>query len=216
MSKHEIFIMGRTKKYTEEELIERKKESCKKWYWNHKEFKNEKCKEWYSNNTQRRSEYNKKWREENKEYDRKRRKEYANTPMGRAVSLCSKYKGEDKKHGRGEGDLTPIWILENIFSKPCRHCGKEGWDIVGCNRLDNSKPHTMDNVEPCCEECNKKEWFKEQRIAVDQISPTDGEIVKTWETASIAKNFGYSRSCIQRCCRGERKMYKGYIWKYVP
>ena len=74
----------------------------------------------------------------------------------RAQEIVQNYNQEDKKYNRGKGDLTSQWIVKNIFSKPCVHCGKTGWKIIGCNRLDNSRPHTMDNVEPCCEECNHK------------------------------------------------------------
>ena len=148
--------MNRKSILTEEEKKNRQLEACKKWYWSHKEFKNERQKEWYKENAEKRSEYNKKWREEHKEYDRERRRKYNDTPIGRASSLVNKYKGEDKKHNRGIGDLTKEWIVENIFSKPCVHCGKTGWKVIGCNRLDNSKPHTKDNVEPCCFDCNRK------------------------------------------------------------
>lgn len=200
---------------TEEEKKEKQLEACKKWYWLHKEFKNEKCKEWYLKNKEKRSNYNKKWREEHKEYDKKRRKDYGTTPIGRAVALCSKYRAEDKKHNRGEGDLDSEWVLENILSKPCAHCGKTGWDVIGCNRLDNSKPHTKDNVEPCCKECNTKEYTKTLRKQVDQISPADGEVLKTWEIASDAEKRGYCRSKIQACCRGERKTHGGFMWRYI-
>lgn len=27
---------------------------------------------------------------------------------------------------------------------------------MDCNRIDNSKPHTKDNVEPCCKSCNSR------------------------------------------------------------
>ena len=139
-----------------EESKKKNLDACKRWYWSHKEFKNEKYKKWYNDNTEKRSEYNKKWREEHKEYDKERKRKYNNTPIGRASSLVSKYKMEDKKHNRGIGDLTKEWIVENIFTKPCAHCGKTGWQVIGCNRLDNSKPHTKDNVEPCCFDCNRK------------------------------------------------------------
>ena len=85
-----------------------------------------------------------------------RRKESKNKELYRAFNLTSAYNQTDRKYGLGKGDLTAQWIVDNIFSKPCAHCGKSGWQIMGCNRLDNSKPHTMDNVEPCCAKCNKK------------------------------------------------------------
>lgn len=200
---------------TEEEKKEKQLEACKKWYWSHKELKNKKFKEWYNENKEKRSDDYKKWREDNKEHDKERHRQYLNTPMGRAVALCSKYRAEDKKHNRGEGDLTPEWIVENIFTKSCAHCGKTGWKVIGCNRLDNSKPHTVDNVEPCCKECNSKEYTKSLRKPLDQISPIDGEVVKTWVSATEAEEFGYQRSKIQSCCRGERKTHRGYIWKYI-
>lgn len=83
-------------------------------------------------------------------------KQYFKTPIGRAYQLIGGYSNADKKNGRGNCNLTAKWMVENILTKPCAHCGKEGWDVIGCNRLDNSKPHTKDNVEPCCKECNLK------------------------------------------------------------
>ena len=139
-------------------------EYMKKYYQANKEKILEQQKEYYQSNKEKIAEYMKEYQkeyyqtnrekklEQQKEYDKK----YLNTPIGRASNLLSRYNQSDKKYNRGQGDLTARWIVENIFTKPCKHCGKEGWDIIGCNRLDNSKPHTMDNVEPCCEECNKK------------------------------------------------------------
>lgn len=49
-------------------------------------------------------------------------------------------------------DLTVDWMKENITSKSCIYCGDT--ENVGCDRIDNSKGHTKDNVVPCCGECN--------------------------------------------------------------
>lgn len=101
----------------------------------------------------------KKYRDEHKDYFKKYRENYKTNPISqksRASKLLHSYNREDEKYGRGKGDLTSQWIVDNIFTKPCAHCGKTGWNVIGCNRLDNSKPHTMDNVEPCCIECNKR------------------------------------------------------------
>lgn len=116
-----------------------------------------------SERKQRKSEENKRYREKHKEQIKKYRDEhkdyYKNYPISqksRASKLLHSYNREDEKYGRGKGDLTSQWIVDNIFTKPCVHCGKTGWNVIGCNRLDNSKPHTKDNVEPCCVECNKR------------------------------------------------------------
>lgn len=151
--------------------LEKKKQKAKEYYYAHKEKILKKAKERYETNKNDILERNKEWKENNpsymKEYRKTHKKErqiyeiqylkdYRKTPMGRAKTLLSNYNRNDKIHNRGKGDLTAKWIVENIFSKPCAHCGKEGWQIIGCNRLDNSKPHSKDNVEPCCRECNIK------------------------------------------------------------
>lgn len=153
------------------------------------------------------------------------KKEYAKTPIGRALYLLSRYKRSDKFYNRGIGDLSAKWIVENIFSKPCAHCGKEGWKVIGCNRLDNSKPHTKDNVEPCCKECNHSLNSCDMSNYVDQISPTDGEVVKTWKSSMDAEREGwFDSTSICRCCDGgylDKKrgkwhtynMHHNFLWK---
>lgn len=196
-------------------LNENQLESCRKWYWKNKEYKNQKCKEWYNGHKEERKEYNKQWREQNKEYDKQRRLNYKHTPMGRASHLVQGYKTEDEKHNRGECTLTKEWIVEKIFSKPCTHCGKSGWEIIGCNRLDNSKPHTPDNVEPCCEECNKRLNFKEMSKQVFQYT-LEGKLIGVWEsTQEIERKLGFCHSKISACCLGKRKTHKGFRWGYA-
>lgn len=104
-----------------------------------------------------RREINRRWKARNKEKTAEYRKKYDKTPIGRACILLSRYKQSDKEMDRGECTIPNAqWIVDNIFTKKCAHCEKTGWDKMGCNRIDNSLPHTPDNVEPCCEECNKK------------------------------------------------------------
>ena len=43
-------------------------------------------------------------------------------------------------------------MISNITTKPCFYCGDT--NRVGCDRIDNSKGHTKDNVVPCCYDCN--------------------------------------------------------------
>ena len=104
-------------------------------------------------------EYNKMYYAKNKEKELKRfteyNKSYSKTPMGRAQRQFQQYKHMDKRNGFGNViDFDARWIVENIYTKKCAHCDETDWHKLGCNRLDNSKPHTMDNVEPCCFHCN--------------------------------------------------------------
>ena len=138
-------------------------------------------------------------------------KKYRNTPIGRAAYLVYNYNVNDEKHNRGKGDLTAQWVSDNILSQPCVHCGKTGWDKIGCNRLDNSKPHTMDNVEPCCEDCNNNLNYKNKREKVFQYT-LDGDFVKEWESASECSKYGFMQSHISECLKGIKKQYKGFFW----
>ena len=137
---------------SKEEQLAYKREQNRKWRLKHKDHikeyrdaNKEYWSKWRKDHPEYMSDYSSNWRKNNQEY-----------VLGRANNLLNNYKASDKKYNRGESDLTAKWIVENIFTKPCAHCGKTGWKIIGCNRLDNTKPHTMDNVEPCCFECNIK------------------------------------------------------------
>lgn len=66
--------------------------------------------------------------------------------------LIRGYTAMDKKRGF-DTDLTFEWMRANITNKPCHYCKQLG--DVGCDRVDNTKGHTMDNVVPCCCDCNR-------------------------------------------------------------
>ena len=112
---------------------------------------------------EKKKEWSKMYAQKNKERINEYRKEWRKTPNGRADMLLQGYRQKDKEKGRGECTLTSKWIVENILSKPCVHCGETDWTKIGCNRLDNSKPHTEDNVEPCCIKCNNELNYEERR-----------------------------------------------------
>lgn len=130
------------------------REQHHQYYLKNKEAFIAKARKWGENNPEKCKASKRKYDEQNKEKKLELQREWRKTPKGRATMLLSTYKTSDRKMGRGESDITPEWIVENIFSKPCVHCGETDWHKIGCNRLDNSKPHTKDNVEPCCSRCN--------------------------------------------------------------
>ncbi len=161
----------RKKYFTEEERKAARRESDRRKYLKHrdeileKRHKNyqenkEKIKAYREENKEKIAEIQKKWKNKNKEhvaeYNAQYYSEFSITPRGRAFNLVGSYRSEDKKHGRGECTLTADWIVENIFTKPCHYCGETEWTKIGCDRIDNSLPHTPENVVPCCCDCNKK------------------------------------------------------------
>lgn len=159
-----------------------------------KEKRREQKRLWYQNNKIHVSEYNKgyskKYREENREVLLKKKIEYYKThseikneymkrynvtQIGRAANLASSYKQMDKLNNVGETTVTKEWIVENIFAKTCIYCGESDWSKLGCDRKDNSLPHTPDNCVPCCWECNRKKGNRSyeeymKKILGNQIS----------------------------------------------
>lgn len=160
-------------------------------------------------------EADRRWKAKNKEKIAEHQATFRKTPRGRASMLLTEYRREDKKRNRGECTLTVDWIVDNIFSQPCAHCGKTGWKIIGCNRLDNSLPHTPDNVEPCCWECNSSLDKKERSKPVYQYTK-DGELVRVWESACECGRNGFIQCHIADCCNKKLKTHNGYIWSYEP
>lgn len=65
--------------------------------------------------------------------------------------MLSAYRCKDKKRGF-EFNITHRWFAENIITQPCTYCGNT--KNVGCDRIDNSKGHTIENVIPACYDCN--------------------------------------------------------------
>ena len=69
----------------------------------------------------------------------------------RASTLIKVYKKYDKKNGYNT-DLTIDYVIDNIFNNKCTYCHTT--ENLGCDRVDNNKGHTTDNVLPACGRCN--------------------------------------------------------------
>lgn len=112
----------------------------------------------------------------------------------RAHNLARNYKKDDEKDGRGESTLTTGWIKNNIFSgQKCVYCGEEDWHKLGCDRIDNTKPHTPDNVVCSCSKCNVErgsmtyEEFKEKK-GIPPKNPPLSPVIETPLTSALASS----------------------------
>lgn len=151
----------------------KKRENNKRWEAKNKEWRLNYDKEWRNNHPKECVLRNKKWYDTNgKDYHYKYRK----GKKGRAVGLICHYNFADKQRGFDtSNNITAEWIVENIFTSKCVYCGREEWETLGADRIDNSKPHTPDNVVCCCGICNAERqdsYSVEEFKRYKQLRPT--------------------------------------------
>lgn len=149
------------------------------YYESHKEQLLSWQKEYDNNHRENRSAIQKRYYEKNKEtikekarekaperrgyyrdYVRKRRK----TTTGRAQQLLDGYRYKDKINNRGTCTITKNWIINKIFTSSCVYCGDSDWAHLGCDRIDNSLPHTPENCICACGICNIEREYKEMSV----------------------------------------------------
>jgi len=140
---------------------------------NNKDGLSSQCKdcvnEYYLNNKDEILKFGKNYRKDHKkQYNILQKKYYVNNPERQLFYM---YRLNDKKKGF-ICDLTENWIKQNITNKSCIYCGET--EHIGCDRIDNNKGHTTDNVVPCCVDCNKT---RSNRFTVNEMLKI-GKVIK--------------------------------------
>lgn len=141
-------------------------------------------------------------------------------PKYRAIYLISGYRRQDKLYNRGECTLTQQDIFD-LWEKGCYWCGETDWHKLGVDRIDNSKPHTIDNVVCSCWNCNNKrqkkefEDFKTHKSTKVVQYTKDMEYIAEYESIKEAAIINcVDTETIRRNCEGLIKKPYKYIWKY--
>lgn len=172
-------------------------ERMRKWRNNNLEYSKEKEHEYYLKNKQRYNDYY---------------KEKYSTLEGKASYLLAGYKANDLKHKRGECTLSIEDVIGLLKSK-CVYCGETDWTELGADRIDDSKPHTLENCVCSCWSCNHKKHSKSISQPVLQYTKSM-EFVEEYQSAREAeRQTGVNHSSILRNCDGRCKTAGGFIWK---
>lgn len=138
---------------------------------------------------------------------------YKKTKQYRATNLINSYKTSDNKCGRGECTLTSKELIQ-LWEQGCNWCGEKDWRKLGADRIDNNKPHTLDNCVCACWKCNTERSINMLKKNVAQYT-LEGAFIKDYESyAEAERQTGICNSHISECCKGIRKTAGGFKWKF--
>lgn len=177
---------------------------------------------------------------ESRERHNKKEQTEEDLKLKRAQNMMTSYVYNDKQKGYNNTvDFDKHWMVENILDQECAYCGESDWHKLGCDRINNNKPHTKDNVIPCCKRCN---IIRSNKFTVDEmkeigavikrienrhperywkktgkrVGKYDGDVlIKEYECGKQVLEDGYNPWNVRKACRGEQKQYDGFIWKYL-
>lgn len=133
-----------------------------------------------------------------KKTEEKKEKTLEELKLDRARIMRNRYNSYDRRRFGVNNDLTNEWIAEHILDGKCEYCSEDNWNNLGCDRIDNSKPHTKDNVICACVRCNR---LRGDKFTVDEMKEI-GEVIKKIEKRNtvfrVAKKKGKSVAKIDK------------------
>ena len=93
---------------------------------------------------------------------------------------------------------------------------KDKMDAPSCDRIDNSKGYSLDNMQLTTWRENKSRQWKDSRKVVLQYT-MDGEFVAKYKSCiEVMELTGFHKSNIASVCNPNKreKSHKGFVWKY--
>ena len=120
-------------------------------------------------------------------------------------------------------------FLDNPEGKPCVNHKIEGKKGKKINMVFFNEDGTIDKEKSTIEwatyEENNNYETRNERIAkantngirskrVLQLS-LSGELIREWPSTNECGRNGFNQSAVTKCCRGERKTHKGFLWMYA-
>ena len=126
-------------------------------------------------------------------------------------------------------DIRKVWTtkIHRVIYTACYGEIPEGLDV---NHIDeNHNNNSIFNLNLMTHKDNCNWGTRNERMAkklkgkyvnrTDQSKPVvaykNEELVMTFPSAREADRCGFERAAVAKCCKGKRKSYKGYEWRYI-
>ena len=104
----------------------------------------------------------------NREAIAERKRTYSHTPKGKWFEIRA-----GAKQRNLDFSLSLSLYETQLWGKPCHYCGCE-IEVTGLDRKDSIKGYSLDNVVPCCHDCNRKKQDKPYDQFVLEQSLSEG------------------------------------------
>lgn len=158
-------------------------------------------------------------------------KEYSRTKKGIASTILSNQRYNSKKRGHVSPEYTKAVFLTWLFTQPEFDRLYELWVSSGyltsekpsCDRLDDYKPYTLDNIRIVTWRENNNKGKLDRKTgnnnkrskSVIQMD-ADGSFISRYHSMRHAERVtGINQAYISLCCTGKKGAAGGFIWKYA-
>lgn len=118
-------------------------------------------------------------------------------------------------------------ILDSSLEQVAREYGYTSGNSLKRQLINNGYPGKREELFLYYEQkTGIKHWRKQEeerkKITREKQAPKkvgqynlEEKLIAIYSSTQEARRQGYSSGHISECCRGKRKKYKGYIWKYL-
>lgn len=121
---------------------------------------------YYRNNKTQAIKNAAKWRLNNMEKFRATCRRTSMNRSKRPDGIFSRYKADAKRNYRAF-ELT-FEQFNSFWQKDCHYCGRQV-EMIGLDRVDNSRGYVIDNVVSCCGMCNRMKYTYTQEQFLNHV-----------------------------------------------
>jgi hypothetical protein len=153
---------------------------------------------------------------------------YTRTRKGLVTMIFKHQRSSSKKRGHVPPNYTKKELYEWVIGQSNFETLYNNWVnsdyeknlFPSCDRLEDDKPYSFDNLRMVTWDENNKKGYENRRNGTDGIAkPVIGVNKKTKETVEFISTMeagrnGFLQSKISMCCLGKRKSHKGYVWTF--